>query len=117
MPDLLVTKITAMNQADVMARAVSYFTAQNWRVQSQNDSAATFAGMPRLTWPQKVMMVLLTLCFILPGVLYYFLKIRGSRREQNISVDLKPLGQRCEVVVTYPPGSNDLIVNFLADLV
>lgn len=117
MPDLLVNKVTAMKPADVMARAVNFFTAQNWRVQSKNGSIAVFVGVPRLRRLQMLMAALLTLCFIVPGVLYYFLEIRGCRREQTISIDLKPQGERCEVVVTYPPGNGDLIIHFLADLV
>lgn len=117
MPDLLVTKLTAMKPADVMARAAGFFTAQKWRVKSQEGNIATFVGVAGLNRLHRVMLVLLTLCLIIPGVLYYFLEVRGRRREQSISVSLKPQGERCEVVVTYPPGNNDLIVEFLSDLV
>lgn len=117
MPDLLVSKTTAMKPAEVMSRAVMYFAAQNWHVTAQDGYIATFAGMPRLHWMHTLTALLLTLCFIVPGVLYYFLKIRGSRHEQRININLQPRGERCEVEVTYPPGNNSLIVDFLANLV
>jgi sensor c-di-GMP phosphodiesterase-like protein len=117
MPDLLVSKVTAMKPAEVMVRAGRFFTAQKWRVKSQDGYIATFVGVPGLNRMHRVMLVLLTLCLIFPGVLYYFLEVRGSRREQSITVSLKPQAERCEVVVTYPPGNNDLIIAFLSDLV
>ena len=117
MPDLLVTKITAMGPADVMTCAVRFFTAQKWRVQSQNGSIATFVRMTKVRSRQILVATLLTLCLIVPGVLYYYLEIRGTRRQQSIAVSLKPQGERCEVLVTYPPGTSDLIIEFLADLV
>jgi hypothetical protein len=117
MPDLLVTKITAMKPADVLACAETFFTAQNWRVKSRDGYIVTFVGLPRINWLHRLVAVLLTLCLIVPGILYYFLEIRGTRREQSINVNLKPQGERCEVRVSYPPGNNDLITHFLADLV
>lgn len=117
MPGLVVTKVTAMKPADVMLRAVTFFPAQKWRVKSQEDYITSFAGMPALDRLHRVMLVLLTLCLILPGVLYYYLEVRGSRREETIGVNVTPQGERCEVVVTYPPGSNDLITEFLSHLV
>lgn len=117
MPDLIVSKVTAMKPADVMTSAVRFFTAQNWRVESQNGYVATFVGMPKLYWVHTMLAVVLTLCLIVPGILYYFLEIRGMRRLQSINVNLNPQGDRCAVTVTYPPGNNDLILHFLADLV
>ena len=117
MPDLLVSKVTAMKPADVMVCAVEFFTAQKWRVKSQEGYLATFVGLPALNRLHRVMLVLLSLCLIFPGVLYYFLEVRGSRREQSIRVSLKPQGERCEVLVAYPPGNSDLITEFLSDLV
>lgn len=117
MPDLLVAKITAMTPADVMSRAITFFHSQNWRLQSQSGSFASFVRMTRVSSRQLLMATLLTLCLIVPGVIYYFLGIRGTRRQQNIAVSLKPYGERCEVQVTYPPGASTLIIHFLADLV
>lgn len=117
MSDLLVTKTTAMQPADVMIRAVQFFTAERWRVQSQNGSIATFIGMSRPHWLQMSLTVLLTLCLVVPGVIYYAFAIRRQRREQSIAVATNPRGERCLVMVTYPPGTEKLMTSFLADLV
>jgi hypothetical protein len=117
MSELLVTKTTAMKPADVMFRAVQFFTAERWRVQSQNGSIATFIGMPRLHWLQMSLAVLLTLCLVIPGIIYYAVAIRRQRREQSIAVTTNPRGERCLVMVTYPPGAESLMTSFLADLV
>lgn len=117
MPDLQVSKVTAMKPADVMVRAVRFFTAQRWRVKSQNGTIATFTGAARLDWPHRLRVILLTLCLIVPGILYYFLGVRRSRREQTVCVELMPAGERCKVMVTYPAEDSELIVEFLAGLV
>lgn len=117
MPDLRVTKTTAMKPADVMVRAVQFFTAERWRVQSQNGSIATFIGMPKLHWLQMSLAVLLTLCLVIPGVIYYTVALRKQRREQSIAVTTNPRGERCLVMVTYPPGTEKMMTSFLADLV
>jgi hypothetical protein len=117
MPDLQVSKVTALKPAEVMIRTVRFFTAQHWRVKSQNGTIATFTGLSRLDWSQRVMVIVLTLCLVVPGILYYFLGIRRGRREQTVCVDLMPEGERCKVMVTYPAEDSELIVEFLAGLV
>ncbi|HEV2135616.1 MAG TPA: hypothetical protein VGR47_15380 [Terracidiphilus sp.] len=117
MPDLQVSKVTAMKPADVMVRAVRFFTAQHWRVKSQNGTIATFTSVARLDWPQRLKVILLTMCLVFPGVLYYFLGARRGRREQTVCVDLLPEGDRCKVMVTYPAEDSELIIEFLAGLV
>lgn len=106
-----------MKPAEVMVRARQIFTAARWRVQSQNDSDAIFVGTSKVHWPHTCLAVLLTLCLIVPDVIYDSLVIRRSGREQSIAISTKVCGERCEVTVTYPQRYREMMTKFLADLV
>ena len=117
MPDLRVTKITALAPADVLARAEQFFTSEHWQVQSRNGCAATFVRKPTLTWHEVLLTVLFSLCLVVPGAVYYTAARRRHRRDESIAVTAKPYGDRSEVVVQYLQGTERLMREFLADLV
>lgn len=116
MADLVAKVETTLPSEDVLVRAVQFFTNQNWRAQSQANRVATFVGATKLPIMHLILAILLTACFVIPGLLYYFLVIRGMRRMQNIVVTTTPKGQGCEVVVTYPPSAQSLVNNFFSAL-
>ncbi|HEX8711253.1 MAG TPA: hypothetical protein VF730_05220 [Terracidiphilus sp.] len=117
MSDLLVTKTTALQPDDVITHAEQFFASEHWLEVSRNGYAATFVGRPRLPWHQMVLVVLFSLCMVVPGVVYYSVSIRKQRRIQSIAVTAKLRGDRSEVLVQYPPGTERLMTGFLADLV
>ncbi len=99
-----------------MVRAVQFFTNENWRAQSQTNRIATFVGLAKIPWFQLLLSVLLFLCFVVPGLIYYILVIRKIRRLQNIVVTTTPLASGCDVTVTYPPHAHKLVDSFFAAL-
>lgn len=117
MPDLLVTKTTALKPADVITHAEQFFASEHWQVQSRDDCTASFVGRPRPPFYQMLLTVLFSLCLVVPGVVYYSVAVRKLRRVQSIAVTAKLRGDRSEVMVQYPPGTERLMTDFLADLV
>ena len=113
MADPVVTKTTTLPPEEVLVRAVQFFTNESWRAQSQTNRIATFVGMPKIPWFQLLLAILLTLCLIIPGLIYYILIIKKARRMQNIVVTTTPMDQGCEVIVTYAPHAAKLVTNFL----
>lgn len=116
MADLVANTHTVLPPEDVMVRAVQFFTNENWRAQSQTNRIATFVGLPKLPCFQLTLAILLTLCLIAPGVIYYILVISKLRRLQNIVVTTTPKDVGCDVVVTYPPHAQNLVDSFFAAL-
>lgn len=102
MADLVANTYSALHPEDVLVRAVQFFTNEKWRVQSQTNRIATFVGMNRVSWFQIMLAVMLTMFFIVPGVIYYLVVISKMRRLQNLVVTTTPRGLGCDVVVTYP---------------
>lgn len=117
MPDLLVTKTTALKPADVLVRAEQFFASERWQVKLRNGCFTIFEGRPRADSLQLLYVFLLTLCLVIPGIVYYTLSVRRQRRVQTIAVSANPRGERCEVQVTYQPGAERLMTEFLAALV
>ncbi|HUY15356.1 MAG TPA: hypothetical protein VMX16_17270 [Terriglobia bacterium] len=116
MADLVATKNTNLPPEEVLVRAVQFFTNESWRAQSQTNRIATFVGVPKIPWAQLLLAILLTLCFVVPGVIYYLLVIRKMRRLQNVVVTTTPKGTGCEVVVSYAPQAAKLVESFFAAL-
>jgi hypothetical protein len=116
MADLVVTRYTTLAADDVLVRAVQFFTNENWRAQSQTNRVATFVGVPKIPWFQLMLAVLLTFCFVIPGLIYYLLVIRKLRQLQNLVVTTTPKGAGCDVVVTYPSYAQRYVDSFFAAL-
>jgi hypothetical protein len=116
MPDLVATRSTSLPPEEVMVRAVQFFTTENWRAQSQTNRIATFVGMPKVPWFQLLIALLLTVCLVIPGLIYYILVIRKARKMQNIVVTTTPKEAGCDVVVSYPPHARKLAEGFFASL-
>src|ERR1019366_2753963 len=116
MADLTATTQTSLPPEEVMVRAVQFFTNENWRAQSQTSRIATFVGLPKIPWFHLLLAILLTICFVVPGVIYYILVIKKARRLQNIVVTTTPVSAGCDVAVTYPPHAQRLVDSFLAAL-
>ncbi len=116
MADLVANKHTALPPEEIMVRAVQLFTNENWRAQSQTNRIATFVGVPNIPWVHIILALLLTACFVVPGLIYYILVIRKLRRLQNIVVTTTPKDVGCDVVVTYPGHAQRLVDSFFATL-
>lgn len=116
MADLVETKTTSLGAEEVLVRAVQFFTNENWRAQSQTNRIATFVGVPKVPWLHLLIAILLTLCLIVPGLIYYILVIKKARQLQNIVVTTTPKDTGCEVVVSYPPHAEKLVQSFFAAL-
>jgi hypothetical protein len=116
MPDLVVTRYTTLAADEVLVRAVQFFTNENWRAQSQTNRVATFVGVPKIPWLQLMLAILLTFCFIIPGLIYYLLVIRKIRQLQNLVVTTTPKEVGCDVVVTYPSYARRYVDSFFAAL-
>ena len=116
MADLVITRYTTLAPEEALVRAVQFFTNESWRAQSQTNRVATFVGVPKIPWFQIVMAVLLTFCFVSPGLIYYMLVIRKLRQLQNIVVTTTPKQVGCDVVVTYPSYAQRYVDSFLGAL-
>ena len=116
MADLVATKSTTLPAEEVLVRAVQFFTNESWRAQSQSNRIATFVGSPKIPWVHLLIAVLLTICFVVPGLIYYLLVIKKIRALQNVVVTTTPKDSGCEVVVTYPPHARKLADAFFAAL-
>ena len=116
MADLVARIQTSLPSEEVMVRAVQFFTNENWRAQSQTNRIATFVGVPKVPWVHIALAVVLMICFVIPGLIYYLVVIKKARALQNIVVTTTPKEIGCEVVVTYPPYAQKLADAFLAAL-
>ncbi len=116
MADLVVARYTTLAPEEVLVRAVQFFTNESWRAQSQTNRVATFVGLPKVPWFQLVIALLLTFCFIVPGLIYYILVIKKARRLQNLVVTTTPKQMGCDVVVTYPPYAQRYVDSFFGAL-
>jgi hypothetical protein len=116
MADLVVTRYTTLTPEEVLVRAVQFFTNESWRAQSQTNRVATFVGVPKIPWFQLLLAVLLTFCFVIPGLVYYLLVIRKVRQLQNLVVTTTPKQPGCDVVVTYPPYAQRYVDSFFGAL-
>jgi hypothetical protein len=116
MADLVVTRYTTLAPEEALVRAVQFFTNETWRAQSQTNRVATFVGVPKIPWFQIMLAVLLTFCFVIPGLIYYILVIRKLRHLQNIVVTTTPKQVGCDVVVTYPSYAQRYVDSFLGAL-
>ena len=116
MADLVATTQTTLPPEEVMVRAVQFFTNEKWRAQSQTNRIATFVGVIKVPWIHLLLAVLLMLCLIVPGVIYYFLVIRKMRNLRNIVVTTTPKDTGSEVVVTYPADAQRMVSSFFAAL-
>ncbi len=102
MADLVATRTTNLPPEEVLVRAVQFFTNENWRAQSQTNRIATFVGVPKVPWVHLLIAILLMLCLVIPGVIYYIVVIRKVRQLQNMVVTTTPKDTGCEVVVVHP---------------
>lgn len=116
MADLVVTRYTTLAADEVLVRAVQFFTNENWRAQSQTNRVATFVGVPKIPWFQLTLAILLTSCFVVPGLVYYLLVIRKIRQLQNVVVTTTPKETGCDVVVTYPAYAQRYVDSLFAAL-
>lgn len=112
MADLVAKIDVTLPPEEVMVRAVQFFTNEKWRAQSQTNRIATFVGMGRIAWFQIMLAILLTMCFVVPGVIYYVIVISKMRRLQNIAVTTTPTDSGCQVVVSYPPHAQKMVDAF-----
>ena len=112
MADLVATRHTTLPPEEALVRAVQFFTNEKWRAQSQTNRVATFVGVIRIPWFQILLAILLTVCFVIPGVIYYVVVISKMRRLQNIVVTTTPQGDGCDVVVSYPPHAQKMVDSF-----
>ena len=109
MADLTANTQTTLPPDEVLVRAVQFFTNEKWRAQSQTNRVATFIGVVKVPWFRLMIAVLLTFCFVIPGVIYYLVVISKMRRLQNIVVTTSPRDSGCQVVVTYPSHAQRLV--------
>lgn len=116
MADLVATRSTSLPPEEVLVRAVQFFTNENWRAQSQTNRIATFVGVPKVPWIHLLIALLLMLCLIVPGLIYYIFVIRKARQLQNMVVTTTPKDVGCEVVVSHPPYAAKLVETFFAAL-
>lgn len=116
MADLVAKMQTTLPPDEVMVRAVQFFTNEKWRAQSQTNRIATFVGVRKVPWMHLLLAILLTLCFVVPGLIYYLLVIRKMRNLRNIVVTTTPNEAGSEVVVTYPGDAQKMVDGFFAAL-
>lgn len=116
MADLIANTYTVLPPEEVLVRAVQFLTNENWRVQSQTNRIVTFVGLPKIPWASIFLMLALTACFLVPGIIYYFVVVRKMRRMQNIVVTTTPKDRGSDVVVTYAPYAQKQVASFLATL-
>lgn len=116
MADLVANTQTTLPPEEVMVRAVQFFTNEKWRAQSQTNRIATFIGQVKIPWIHMFLAVLLFFCFIVPGVIYYFVVIKKIMQLRNIVVTTTPRDSGCDVVVTYPPDAQKFVDSFFAAL-
>ena len=116
MADLVARTQTTLPPDEVMVRAVQFFTNEKWRAQSQTNRVATFVGVIKVPWIHLFLAVLLMFCFVVPGILYYFLVIRKMRNLRNIVVTTTPNDGGSEVVVSYPDDSQRMVDSFFVAL-
>ena len=112
MADRTANTQTTLPPEEVLVRAVQFFTNEKWRAQSQTNRIATFVGIIGVPWFRLFLAVLLTFCFVIPGVIYYFVVVSKLRRLQNIVVTTTPRDPGCQVVVTYPSHAQRLVDAF-----
>jgi hypothetical protein len=111
--DLLANAKTRLSGEDVIVRAVQFFTNESWRGQSQSPRVATFVGKPKLPWGLLFLTFLAFLCFVVPGLILYFLVIRKVYRFQNIVVATTPEAAGTDVTITYPKPASMLVRRFV----
>jgi hypothetical protein len=116
MADLLANAKTGLAGEEVIVRAIQFFTNERWRAQSQSSRVATFVGRPKVPWGLVFLTVLAFLCFVIPGIIMYFLVIRRVIRFQNIVVTTTATPEGTEVTVTYPNTAVKLVGRFMAAL-
>ena len=116
MADLVAKTQTKLPPDEVMVRAVQFFTNEKWRAQSQTNRIATFVGIAKIPCFTMVLVVVLTICFVVPGLIYYFVVVRKLRRLRNIVVTTTPNETGTEVVVTYPPDAQKMVDSFFQAL-
>jgi hypothetical protein len=116
MADLVARTQTTLAPDEVMVRAVQFFTNEKWRAQSQTNRIATFVGVIKVPWIHLLLAILLTVCFVVPGIIYYLLVIRKMRNLRNLVVTTTPNEAGSEVVVTYPGDAQKMVDSFFAAL-
>jgi hypothetical protein len=117
MANSVLTKQTSLSGEEVFTRAVQFFSTEKWRATTQSTRSATFEGKPPLSWFLLLVVLLSFFCFVLPGLILYFIVIRRSqRRFLNLVITTTPLNQGTEVTVTYPGQAKNLTARFLAAL-
>jgi len=116
MANLVTTHRTSLQGEDVIVRAVQYFTNEKWRAQSQSGRVATFQGKPPIPWFLLFLTVIAFMCFIVPGIIMYFLVIRRVYRFVNLVVTANPLQPGSEVVINYPKHARRLVNTFTESL-
>ncbi len=116
MSDLVVTGRTNLGAEEVVVRAVQFFSSAKWRPTGQSGRTATFQGMPQIPWGLMLLTFLAFLCFVVPGIICYFLLIQKLRRFQNLVITANPVAGGCEVVINYPDFAGAAVSQFMQTL-
>jgi hypothetical protein len=116
MADLVETKETSLEPAEVITRSVQFFTGSRWRTQSQSERIATFAGRPPIPIGMLLLTILGYISCLVPGILLHILVIRRMIQLQNIVVTTKAVGEGSEVVIKYSSTATKLVHEFLEAL-
>jgi len=116
MADSILNKQTNLSGEEVITRAVQFFSTESWRPTSQSARTATFEGKPPIPWLLMLVTVGAYFCFVIPGVIMYFVVFKKMRRFQNLVVTVTPMNKGTEVLVTHPAQAKKLARRFLAAL-
>jgi hypothetical protein len=107
---------TNLPPEEVIIRAVQFFTGERWRPQTQSARIATFVGRPKISAVLWLSTVLGLMCFVIPGIILYWVMIRKAYAFQNIVVTANPILGGSDVLITHSPQVADLVQSFLAVL-
>ena len=114
MADLVATGQTTLPHEEVIARAVQFFTNENWRTQTQSEKIVTFVGRPPLSSVfVNIVIAILFIWTVIVPIIMYFMTIKEVLRFQNVVVTVNPGAQGTEVTVTHPKRVKKMINRFL----
>lgn len=116
MADQVTTALTSIAPDDVIARAVQFFSNENWRPTSQSPRTATFQGKPAIPWLYLLAMIVGFVACVVPGIIMYIMVIRKMYRFQNLVVTATANAEGSDVVVQCPSGAVKLAKRFAVAL-
>lgn len=116
MEDVVRQQKTNLACEEIIARAVQYFSKEDWRLTSQSPCTATLQGKPPLPRFMLPLTVLGLLLFIVPGVILYVMVIRKMVGLHHLVVTAIPVSGGTVVMVQHPQTTERLVAGFLEGL-